>query len=488
MPDRNAPSAPRVVVANSGWQLLTFAARAVGGLSAAVLVARLAGPSSLGILHLALAVSALISFAVTLGMPNLLAREVAREPAAARTWLEASLFAALAAGGGIAAAALAAVPLLGSSTAAWAVAIALAALAFDAAGRLLFAGFWALERMRLESFATVTQELAFCAGTVLVLRAELGVLAVLVCYGTSRLLGAGLAWALLCRSLGTVLVPRPHGRFLSGALRRTLPFAADDALSTAYIKVDVVLLALLRGPVAVGIYQAATTLVLSLNVLARVVNNALYPRLCRSWPGAPATFGRLRDASLRILALVGIPIMVGCALLAPRLIDLVYGPQFADAALTLGLLAAVIPVRMLGHTLGTALTAADAQGARTAAVAAAAGVNVGLNLLLIPLWSYNGAAAATVATEGLLMLTYAVLLRRRVGHSGFAPALAVPVVASTALAAAVLASRDAPLPVTVAAGALSYLAVVTAVGLHRARRTGRAGGRAVLAGLVGVAA
>ena len=55
------------------------------------------------------------------------------------------------------------------------------------------------------------------------------------------------------------------------------------------------------------------------------------------------------------------------------------------------------------------------------AVAAAAGLNVVLNLALIPRWSYLGAAIATVVCESGLFVAYAMLLRQVAGPPSCPP-------------------------------------------------------------------
>ena len=458
----------RLVARNSGWQLVTFAARAVSGLAAVILVARHGGPTQLGVFQFALTLSTMFSFAVGLGLFNLLTREVAREPDSSRRWIEAGVLVALVAGGVVTALLSAGVQLAGQSPeVVEAVTLAGLALAFDTAGRISFAAFAGWERMGLESAATVVQEATFLAGVALALGAGLGVRGVLLAYVGSRVLGALAGWVMACRELRVLMVPRPHLAFLRPTLRRTVPFALDDAMSLTYIRVDAVLLGFVKGPTAVGLYQAGTNLVLYLNVLARVLNTALYPRMSRAWPDA-AQLGRYRDVSLRLLGVVGVPIMVGSLLLAPAIFRFVYGSRFDQAVLAYQVLVLVIPVRMLGHTLGTALTAANGQTRRTVAVACAAALNLGLNAWFIPRWSYLGAAATTAITEAGLFATYALMLRRLAGPSALASSVAVPALASLPMAALLLAFRHGPLLPVVAAGALAYAVAIFAVALAAA--------------------
>jgi len=475
----------RLVARNSGWQLVTFAARAVSGLAAVILVARHGGPAQLGVFQFALTLSTMFSFAVGLGLFNLLTREVAREPGSSRSWIEAGTLVALVAGGVVTALLVAGVRVAGQGPdVVEAVTLAGLALAFDTAGRITFAAFAGWERMGLESAATVAQEAVFLAGIPFALDAGLGVRGVLLAYVGSRVLGALAGWTTACRVLRVLVVPRPHLAFLRPTLRRAVPFALDDAMSLTYIRVDAVLLGFVKGPTAVGLYQAGTNLVLYLNVLARVLNTALYPRMSRAWPDHAGRLGRYRDVSLRLLAAVGVPIMIGSLLLAPAIFRFVYGSRFDAAVLAYQVLVLVIPVRMLGHTLGTALTAADGQTRRTVAVAGAAALNLGLNAWSIPRWSYLGAAVTTAVTEAGLFATYAVMLRRLAGPSALASSLAVPALASLPMAGLLLAFRHGPLLLLVAAGALAYAAAFLAIALAAAPREARWRPRAALTALV----
>jgi O-antigen/teichoic acid export membrane protein len=464
----SARAGSRAVTSNSGFQLVTFAARAVSGLGAAVLLGRAGGPHELGVFQFALTFSLLCSFAVGLGLPNLVAREVARRPDESQRWLEATLMICLVAGAVVAALLGVGAGLVGSSgSTASAVALAGVGLGFDAAARAEFAVFWGWEHMGLETVATCLQEAAFLIATVVLLALGHGAVAVMGAYAGSRALGALAGWVIASRRLHRVVVPRSDVVFVRHTVRRALPFAADDALSLTYIRIDAVLLGFVKGPTAVGLYQAGTNLVLYLNVLARVVNNSLYPRMSRAWPSRPATLGRLRDVSLRVLGAVGVPIATMSLLLAPRIFRLLYGARFDRGVLTYQVLVLVIPIRMLGHTLGTALTAANGQARRTAAVAAAAAANLLLNLYFIPRWSYLGAAITTGLTETSLFVAYAILLRRVAGPSRLVESLAVPSLACVPLAAAMLVTRDAALAITIAAGGVVYGVTMLLVAITR---------------------
>lgn len=482
-----APSSSeiRVVASNTVWRLVAFVARAVAGLGATILVARLEGPASLGLFQLALMITLLGGFVVILGLPKLLVREIARQPDAAPRWLETSLFTVLASGTVVTGLIVLGTMAMGSTSDVVAVfGLAAAALAFDAATRVVFGMFWALERMRLEAVTTCLQEAAFVGGTALALVTGGGVPGVMLAYLLSRALGAGIGWFLASSLAQTPLVPRlRRGTFLP-VLRQTTPFAVEEALVGTKVRVDAIMIGVLQGTTAVGLYQAAANLVIYLNILPRMLNFSLYGRMSRAWPGDADGLRRLRDASLRMVGAFGVPMMVGSLILGTEIIRTIYGREFDGAITAFRVLALTIPIRMLSHTLGMALAAVDRQTQRMWIVAVAALSNVALNLYVIPRWSFLGAAVVTVVTEAGLFLAYAALLRQAAGRARTASALTLPAAASVPMALAVMAMGGAPLFAQIGVGAVVYAGAALLTAFAVAPRPARLHPRSVLAAYV----
>ena len=476
------PAAGRRIAANSGYQLASFTARAMGMLGVVFIIARVGGPHQLGIFQFGLTFTGLFPF--YWGLPVLIAREVARRPEEARIWAECSVIVTLAIGALCVALFAAGGWLVGASAdTGQAIVLAGIGLVIDSVARVQFAVFWAWERMGLETAVTAIQETVLLVGAGVVAAAGGGVRGVLLVFIATRALGAMVAWGILSRRVGGAVIPRTSLAFARKILRQATPFAANDTLTLTYGRADAVMLGMIKGPAAVGLYQAATNLVLNFNVLARSVNHAVYPRMSRAWTDAREQVGRLRDGSLQALALIAIPVTVGSLLLAPEIIRFLYGKKFDQAILTYRLLVIAIPVRMLGNTLSLTLSAADRQTRRTVAVAVAAFCNVGLNLYFIPRWSYVGAATTTLITEGGLFVAYVVLVRQVVGPSRVLRAGVLPAVASLPMIVVALATIRTPMPAPVIAGAAAYGMGLLAIAAFKAGPRGRHP-RALLTALV----
>jgi O-antigen/teichoic acid export membrane protein len=88
-----------------------------------------------------------------------------------------------------------------------------------------------------------------------------------------------------------------------------------------------------------------------------------------------------------------------------------------------------LPVlRALHYAWGSAITASASQWNRTATQFGAAALNLSLNFLLIPRWSWRGAAAASLLTDAALAaasLFVLTRLMRRESDSQPAPAPAL---------------------------------------------------------------
>ena len=69
-------------------------------------------------------------------------------------------------------------------------------------------------------------------------------------------------------------------------------------------------------------------------------------------------------------------------------------------------------LRVLHYAWGTTITASASQWNRTATQLGAAGLNLLLNFLLIPRWSWQGAAVASLLTDGSLAVSSRIMLWR----------------------------------------------------------------------------
>jgi O-antigen/teichoic acid export membrane protein len=163
-----------------------------------------------------------------------------------------------------------------------------------------------------------------------------------------------------------------------------------------------VLLGAMRPARDVGIYSAASVVVMAIPVVAGTLSGSLYPVLCRAGGLDDPDLQRLVRTVWRVLLVTGVVAAAASATLAGPVIGLLYGDAFAPAVAVMALLAWVLPMRFCNGLLGHTLNAVGRQAPRTIAVGVAAVVNLVANLALIPVLGYRGAVWATLATEVVL--------------------------------------------------------------------------------------
>jgi O-antigen/teichoic acid export membrane protein len=115
------------------------------------------------------------------------------------------------------------------------------------------------------------------------------------------------------------------------------------------------------------------------------------------------------EKSLKYLLITAIFIFIYGLIFANEIITIIYGNKFLLSVMALQTLIWVIPIIFLTALLGNILNAVNKQRVLTIVTASNVLFNVGLNLILIPKYSFIGASVATVLTEALgfvLMFSY----------------------------------------------------------------------------------
>jgi O-antigen/teichoic acid export membrane protein len=114
---------------------------------------------------------------------------------------------------------------------------------------------------------------------------------------------------------------------------------------------------------------------------------------------------RTYTLAFRYLLIIVLPLAVGTVFVADKVILLIYGTPFTDSSTVLRILMWSVMFGMVNTLLWNVLVAIDMQKLIMLSVTFCAAVNIVLNLILIPVMSYNGAAIATVATVAILALS-----------------------------------------------------------------------------------
>ncbi|MFZ2299521.1 MAG: polysaccharide biosynthesis C-terminal domain-containing protein, partial [Candidatus Moraniibacteriota bacterium] len=128
-------------------------------------------------------------------------------------------------------------------------------------------------------------------------------------------------------------------------------------------------------------------------------------------------FEEIADKTFKVFFIIIAPIIAGTLFLAPDIIRIVSGGGFQESVLVLRILIFALGFIFFGHFFNMLLIVGNAQRKLMQALMIAAAFNILLNAFLITRYSYIGAAAASVATEVLVVGLTAFLVRKHIRYA-----------------------------------------------------------------------
>jgi len=432
------------------------------GLISVAVTTRYLGTAGYGRLALALALTQLFGVLADAGLTAVVVRDLARSPERAPALVGSAV--ALRAGLAVVAAAaavLAALALPYPGDVRLAVVVLGVPLALGVLASIHLAVLQARLRAGRAALADVAGRAASLAAVVLVAALDLGFLAV----AATAAVGAAVTFAAMRALAARELPGRPRADRATtrGLLGAAAPVGIALALNELYLRADLLIISLSRPARELGLYALGWRVVELAATLPAVFLFAVFPVLARRGGAGEEerrALGRATDA----LLLAAVPLASGGALVAPELVRTLGGPGFADAAGPLRLLLGGAALGFLAGLLGHALIARDRQRPALWLNVAVLALNVSLNVVLVPRYGIEAAAWSFLGCEALSLAGSAWLVRR---HLGFAPrvtAAGPALVAGAAMAAVVWPLREAPLWLSVPAGAATYAAVLAPLG------------------------
>ena len=177
-------------------------------------------------------------------------------------------------------------------------------------------------------------------------------------------------------------------------------FAMQVAIQV-YVNSDVTMLGYMKNDYAVGLYSVSTKIynIVKGGVAAIVV--VAIPRLSLYYSSdLKAKYIILLEELVDSILYISIPSMVGIILLSKQIILIISGKKFLSASLSLQFLAVAMVFAVLGTIVNSCvLIPAKKERYTLQNSIISALLNIGLNFILIPLFSQNGAAITTVFAE-----------------------------------------------------------------------------------------
>lgn len=261
-------------------------------------------------------------------------------------------------------------------------------------------------KMQYSSLATVVGSVVFATAVLLVIYFKGGIVHFLAAYALSYIVDF---FVTLSFSLKFV---KPELDVDVGLwkhiIRSAFPVGLADIFMVTYGKLGILMLAWLQNDAAVGYYAAASGLIYKLDIIPWALTISLLPVFSRYYDMNKSKWERANLLNFKYLLVVSLPLAVFISLYSGGIIDLIFGEKFGASALVLSILIWSKVFVFLNFQLNRAIVSAGRQGLFTLAAGIMAVLNMALNLLLIPGYSFIGASYAVLFTEafGTLLLFY----------------------------------------------------------------------------------
>jgi O-antigen/teichoic acid export membrane protein len=394
---------------NAGWMLVGQGLSFILQAGYFILLARLLGVREYGIFAGAFAFSAIATPYSSLGSGLLFVRYVGTQQENFATYWGNILFSTSLAGAGLTAVLYLVAPrVLNSASASIILPVGIANCVFAQMVNNMGFVFQTYERLQMTAALNVlTNGLRFFAVGALTLALHSA--------SAQQWAEVSLLISLLAAIIGFFIVTWTFGRpqlapgLVTAHFSEGLGYSLGWSAQSIYNDIDKTLLSHYGMNVQNGIYTMAYRIVDVASIPITALDAAALPRYVRDSTADSYPVFRLAVRLAIRASFLGV-LMFACMFFAAPLIPHVLGRSFTEGIRALRWLCLLPALRGIHQLTGCALTGLGLQRFRTMAQLGAAGLNLVLNLWLIPRHGWLGAAWASLATDGSLALVTPLLL------------------------------------------------------------------------------
>ncbi|AKB33654.1 hypothetical protein MSSIH_2964 [Methanosarcina siciliae HI350] len=189
-------------------------------------------------------------------------------------------------------------------------------------------------------------------------------------------------------------------------IRDSLPLALSSVFTIIYYRIDMVMLSMMVGDAAVGVYSAAYRVSETFIFIPSILMTSLFPLMSKYYGSSNETLSFSYEKSIKYLFSLALPMAVGATILSDKIVLTIYGEEFKESIIAFQILIWATAIIFINYAAGSLYVSTNQQRFVMFYTGAGAVLNIVLNYIFIPKYSYTGASAATVLTElSILMLT-----------------------------------------------------------------------------------
>jgi len=273
--------------------------------------------------------------------------------------------------------------------------------------QMFYSIFQAHEKMEYQSIGNILNNTLIFAGIFFGISRGFDVVGFAFIYLITSVIVLAYSIAICAWRFAPPTIKFDHG-FWKVLIKQAIPLSLVIIFSTIYMRVDTVLLSFIQGNVAVGWYNAAYRLIDLLQFIPGVYTVAIFPVISNFHSSSKKNLELMYKLSFKYLFILGLPIAAITTVLADKIILLLYHSAYTESILALQILIWSIPFMFLAYMSAWMFISINKQNLLLKLTFVGVILNIILNLILIPHFSYIGASLVTVITEiiGLALSFY----------------------------------------------------------------------------------
>ncbi|MAJ97591.1 MAG: hypothetical protein CMI56_03180 [Parcubacteria group bacterium] len=398
---------------NLSWMFFARIAMMLISFAATIYIARNLGPSNYGELSYAVSYTSLFAFIASLGIEQVLYREILARPEKRNTLMSTALILRMVAGIFAAILGISLALLISSPQLSILLIVILSTSFFFSTFHLLGQEFQADVRAKLPSLLALVVTLTLNILKIIVIALDQGVLYLAVVLALEPILyGVGYFW-MRTKHYGPIKLFVFDRTLAKTILIDALPLTFVSAFSMIYARIDQVLINYMINTTSVGLYDAAVRLSEVWYFIPNIIVAGLFPALMNAKKGSLDLFMSRAKKLVLSITLLSVTVAIFITFTANIIVSIIFGAEFISSATVLKIYIwsnVGIGINIVIHYILIA-----EKMSKYIALSAFLGmsINIILNLILIPKFGMSGAALASAVSYLVPVITLLVIPRTK---------------------------------------------------------------------------
>lgn len=389
---------------NISWVTLTQVITSICAFLWTIMIARYLGVNDYGILSFAMSLTVLLGMGTDIGMSTLTAKEISQDRSRTKKYIKNIIPFKIVLSMSIFLFTGLLMILLGYTKLVIEVTLIMCIEnIFMCMINFMTAIFQAHENQKVGSIGALISSILLVLFTIIVIFFDLGIKFVALSYALSFLIYLFYVSKQLNKEFG---IPRFEIdlSFWKETAKKAIPFGLSIFFYTIYFSIDVVMIQFLAGDYATGIYNSAYKLISVFIAFYVIYNTVIFPLMSRLYIEDEILLKISFEQSVKYSLLILLPICIGIYFYSPYIIHLIYSDAYALASVPMQILTWTAIFMFINGVTTSLLNSIGKEFSVTKIYVIAAVFNISLNYIMIPIYSFNGAAITTVLSEILILI------------------------------------------------------------------------------------